>query len=80
MSPPKQNSKTPRKPINEMCLSVFPSYVCLHSANTGTGLHMGARAHNHTYACMHADTYTHTQATMTHPSECFSFSCDNNKT
>lgn len=39
-STPKQNSKTPSEPINEMCLSIFPSSVCLHSANTGTGLHM----------------------------------------
>lgn len=59
-SPPKQNSKTPSKPINEMCLSVFSSSVCLHSANTGTGLHMGACTRSH--KCMSTHTHTHARA------------------
>lgn len=40
--------KTPRKSINETCLSVFPSSVCLHSANTSAYAFTEMHAHTHT--------------------------------
>lgn len=74
VSPPKQNSKNSKK-VYKWNVPFRLSFISLSALSK----HKRLRIHRN--ACAH--TYTaraHTQATMTHPSESFSFSCDNNKT